>query len=121
MPLSAAGSPLNNSNVGAAAAAVSVSLTPTPNGLAYITGFSVTSTNPAAIQSGLVTVTGVSTPGNVPLNFQLVESTTFGGELLVLFPGDGLPAYGRGVVITVPLPGIASGGAAAISVYGYQI
>lgn len=114
------GSPLNNSATGAAAGAVSCALTPAAGRLAWIQGFHITSTNPASSLTGAVTVTGVNTVNGVPLTYQLVESATFGGELLIFFPGDGLSASAVGQAITVSVPAIATGGVVSIVAFGYQ-
>lgn len=115
------GSPLNNSATGAAAAAVTVSLTPAASNLAYLQGVTITCTAPAAIQVGVVTITGVTTPNNVPLSFQFTETVAAGGVLHLLFPGNGLEAATRGGAITISFPAVTSGGAVSISAYGYQL
>lgn len=113
------GSPLNNSATGVAAAQVVATLTPVAGNLAYIQGFTVTALAPASTVGGLVTVTGVV---GGPLNYQFTESATVGGLLQIDFPDPkGIVAANRGGAITVTLPAIVSGGAGAVSAYGYQL
>lgn len=122
MPFYEVGSQLNNSATGVAAAAVSCALTPSSSTrTVWIEGFHVTSSAPASTVSGTITITGVNTIGNVPLTYQLAESATFGGEVLVMFPGDGEQAAQAGQPITVSVSAITSGGVVSIVVLGYQI
>ena len=105
------------SNTAAAAASCAATLAGAAALTTYITGFQVTSTNPAATVSGLVTVTGLV--GGVTLNYEFVESATFGGELLVQFANP-IPANAQNTAIVVTCPAITSGGAVAVSVQGFQ-
>lgn len=105
------------SATGAAAAAVSATLAAAANLTTYICGFQVTSTNPAATVSGLVTVTGLV--GGATLSYEFVESNTFGGELLVQFANP-IPANAVNTAIVVNCAAITSGGAVAIAVQGFQ-
>lgn len=114
--------PVSKSATGAAAAAVSVKLTHVGDSstMIYITGFMVTSTNPASTVSGVVTVTGLpTTDSGGTLSFEFVESSQFGGLLNITFP-DPIPAADLNTDITVSCPAITSGGAVAVAVYGYQ-
>lgn len=108
---------LVNSATGAAAAAVSASLAHDGTNVVCITGFVVTSTNPAATVSGVVTVTGLT--GEKTLSFEFVESATLGGELNIYFP-DPIPANDASTDIAVNVPAIASGGACAVDVFGFK-
>lgn len=121
MPVYEVGSQLNNSATGTAAGAVSCALQPAANRLAWIEGFHVTSTAPAGTVSGAVTITGVNTTNGVPLTYQLVESATFGGELLIVFPGDGESGAAPGQPITVTVAAITSGGVVSVVALGYQV
>lgn len=114
--------PVSKAAVGAAAAAVSVTLTHVGDNstMTYITGFSVTSTNPAATVSGLVTVTGLAAnDSGGTLDYEFVESSQFGGNLNIVFP-DPIPAASVNTDIVVSCPAITSGGAVAVSVYGFK-
>lgn len=113
-----AGSQVNASNVGVAAAAVSATLPGVGGKTTYIRGFVVSTTNPAAAVSGLVTVTGLV---GGPLNFELVESVAQGGLLPINFGNSGLAASGQNTAIVVNLAAIAGGGAGAVSAWGVQI
>lgn len=106
---------------GAAAAAVSATVTNDGTNVIYITGFLITTTNPAATVNGVVTLSGLSTAGggNGTLSFELVESATFGGELNVEFPSP-LPAADKNTNIVLSVPGITSGGAVSVQVFGYR-
>lgn len=108
------------SGTAAAAQALTVSLPGAAGLTTYITGFQVTTTNPAATVSGLVTVTGLTTTGSGgTLSYELVESSTLGGVLNVTFSNP-IPASAVNSPINVVVPAITSGGAVAISVQGYQ-
>lgn len=83
----------------------------------YIKGFCVSNQAPAANVGGVVTLQGLS---GGTLHFQYNETTALGGLLTVLF-GDGFPASGSNQAITANLPTIASGGAGAVVIWGYQL
>lgn len=107
-------------NTAAAAQALTVSLPGAAGLTTYITGFQVTTTNPAATVNGVVTVTGLTANGGGgTLSYQLVESATLGGTLNVTFANP-IPANGVNAAINVVVPAIASGGAVAVNVQGYQ-
>lgn len=106
------------SATGAAAAAVSASLPGAANKITYIRGFCISTTNPASVVSGIVTI--ANTVGGT-LSFEFVENTTQGGLLTISFGNAGLAANAQNTAITVQLPAIASGGAGAVSVWGVQI
>ena len=107
------------SATGLAAAANVVSLPAVVGQIAYITGFTVTSGNPAATVSGVVTVTGLTTAnGGGTLNYQFVESATLGGQLTKTFSNP-IPASGANQAITVTCPAITSGAVTAVEVEGY--
>lgn len=114
--------PIAKSAIGVAAAAVSVTLTHVGDNstMTYITGFTVTSTNPASTVSGLVTVTGLATSDSGgTLDYEFVESNQFGGNLNVQFP-DPIPAANLTTDIVVSCPAIAGGGAVAVAVTGFK-
>jgi len=111
------GTPVAASNTGSAGAALTVTLLGVPGATTYISGFIISAANPAANQTGVVTVQG--TLGGT-MNFQLVESTTFGGLIVVVFPFP-VPASGQNVAITVNIPTIGSGAVTAIAAYGFQL
>lgn len=106
---------------GAAAAAVSATVTHDGTNVIYITGFLITTTNPAATVNGVATLSGLSTAGggNGTLSFELVESATFGGELNVEFPSP-LPVVDKNTDAVLSVPAIASGGAVSVQVFGYR-
>ena len=81
----------------------------------YLLGFIVTTTQPATVLNGVVTVTGLSIG---TLSFQIVESTAAGGQLVINFPRP-LPASALNTAITVTLPAIVTGGSSAVAVYGF--
>src|SRR5260221_372939 len=91
------GTPLTNSNTGAAGAQVLATLTGTATTKVYINGFIVTTHAPAANQTGQVTVTGVI---GGTMNFTLCESATIGGEMIIFFP-DPIPATAINTPIVV--------------------
>ena len=105
------------SNTAAAAASCTATLAGTTGKTTYITGFQVTSLAPAATVGGLVTVTGLV--GAATLNFEYVESATFGGELNVQFANP-IPANAQNTNIVVTLAAITSGAASAVSAQGFQ-
>jgi hypothetical protein len=108
--------PISASNTGAAAAAVSATLPAVAGKTTYLTGFCVTSTNPAAAENGLVAVTGtIST-----LDFEFVEGVSLGGQLCPPLPKP-IPASAADTPIVVTLPAITSGGAGAVTAYGFQL
>lgn len=106
---------------GAAGAAVTVTLAHDSANIVYLTGIQITSTAPAAVESGLVQITGLSQAGggSGTLEYEFVESATSGGELLIEF-GTPIPAKDVNTDIVVSVPAIASGGAVAVSVQGYK-
>lgn len=82
----------------------------------WIRGFTVTTTNPAAAVSGVVTVTGLLAG---TLSYEVVEAVATGLLLDIRFP-DPLPASAVNTGIVVTLPAITSGAASAVSAYGFQ-
>lgn len=80
----------------------------------YLLGFSITTTAPAAISTGVATVTGLG----VTLSYQVVETTTAGAQVHVNFANP-LPASALNTAITLTLPAITGGGSVATVIYGY--
>lgn len=109
---------VNNSATGAAAAAVAATLPGAAGKTTYIRGFCVSTTNPAAAVSGIVTVTGLI---GGTLSFEIVESVAQGGLLPISFGNAGLAASAQNTPIVVNLPAIAGGGAGAVAAWGVQI
>lgn len=110
------GTPLAVSAAAAAAAANAVSLPAAVGKTTYITGFQITTGNPAAAVTGVATITGLSNQ----LNYQVVESVTLGAEMIVEFPQP-IPASAANQAITVTLPAIAGGAASAVVATGFQL
>ena len=108
-------SPVIASATAAAAASCAATLAGTAGKTTYIMGFVITTAAPAAAVTGTATITGLSTT----LNFQIVESVTFGGELVVEFPFP-IPASAPNTAIVVTLPAITSGAVSAVSAWGFQ-
>lgn len=92
------------------------SLAATPGLMNYLTHFTATAAEVAAVTSGSLTVTGV--PG-APLNYVFVETVTAGGCLDIWF-NPPLPATDVDVAITVTIAAIAGGSNTAITVTGWQ-
>lgn len=111
------GTPVTASATGAAGATATATLPGVSGKTTYITGFTVTSGNPAATVVGLVTVTGAISG---TMNYQFTESATLGGELIVTFPIP-IPASAAAQAIAVIVPTIASGAVVAVTAYGYQL
>jgi hypothetical protein len=109
--------PVTASASGAAAAAVSATLPAVAGKTTYLTGFCVTATNPTAAVNGLVSVTGTISGG---LNFQFVEGVGLGGQLCPPLPKP-IPASAANTPIVVALPAITSGGAGAVTAFGFQL
>ena len=109
--------PVTASNTGAAAAAVSATLPAVAGKTTYLTGFCVTATNPSAAVNGIVAVTGTVSGG---LSFQFVEGVGLGGQLCPSLPKP-IPASAANTPIVVALPAITSGGAGAVTAFGFQL
>lgn len=110
------GSQVAASATAAAAAANSATL-PAAAGLTnYVTGFTVTSASPAAVVSGLVTLTGVV---GGPLNYYFTEAVANGGLLHVEFDVP-VAATGPNVAVAINLPAITGGAASAVSIHGVR-
>lgn len=105
------------SATGSAAASVAATLTGAAGKTTYITGFSVTATNPAAAVNGIVTVAGVL---GGTLSYQFVEPSTTGAQLIVNFTTP-LPSSALNTNIVVTLPAITSGGAGAVTAHGFLV
>lgn len=111
-----AGTSVVASATAAAAAACTATLAGVAGRTTYICGLAITTTNPAGIVSGIATVTGLG----VTLNFQVVESTTHGFQLLVTFDNP-VPASAANTAIVVTLPAITGGAASAVTAWGFQL
>ena len=109
--------PESASGTGAAAATAVATLAASVGRTTYLSGFCVTATSPAAVETGVVAVTGTITGA---LDYQFVETVTAGGQLCVPF-NPPVPASGTDVPIVVTLPAIPSGAAGAVAAYGFQL
>jgi len=108
--------PITASATGGAGASNAVSLAGVSGKTTYLTKAIVTSTSPAAQQSGVVTISD----GTQTLSFQFVESTSAGGFMNLDFSDSHFVAAATNTAITVTIPAIGSGGATAIALLGYQ-
>lgn len=104
------------SATGAAAAQAQATVTHDSTNIIYVTGFSVTSTNPAATVSGAVTLTGLA--GGTQ-TYQFVESNSFGGNLQVNFINP-IPSVNNATDVVLTCPAIASGGAVSVNLQYYK-
>ena len=84
-----------------------------------LTSLTVSTQQVAAVVSGLVTITGLSAQAGTTLTFYMVETVSAGGWMDKVFDPP-LPASGPNVPIVVTLAAIASGGASAITLTGWQ-
>ena len=81
----------------------------------YLTRVLITCPNPAAIVSGLVTITGPATT----LNYWLVETVTAGGFVPDKFD-EPIPASAPNTAIVVTIPVISGGARVAVNIFGFQ-
>ena len=119
VPLPKGANALYPSNVeGSPGAGVTAVITPTiATRRAYLTKAIITSAAPAAITSGLVTISD----GTWTLNFEFVETVSAGGALVLPFGEQPLVATTPNTPITVTVPAIAGGATAAIAATGYEL
>lgn len=111
------GTSVTASNTGTAAAGASATLSGTTGATTYIAGFICTSGAPGSTRTEVVTVTGVISG---TMSYQFVESSAYGGQLIVFFP-EPVPASASNTNIVVTIPGDASGAAVAVVAYGFQL
>ena len=104
------------SATGAAAASVTATVAADANNFIYVTGFSITSSAPAATVGGAPTLTGLA--GGTQ-TYQFVESATFGGNLQVTF-ADPIPTTAMNTQVQLVVPAITSGGAVSVNLYYYK-
>jgi hypothetical protein len=108
--------PITASATGTAGAANSAALAGATGATTYLCAAIITSLQPAAVENGVVTISD----GTFTLKFDLVESVTLGGQLILPF-SPCLKASATNTAITVSVPAISSGAATAISAAGFQL
>ena len=103
------------SATGSAGAAVTLELPAMAGMTTQLYGFDLTCTNPTAVESGALTITGAA---GQTLNYEVVEASATGANLDRHFAP--LPAASSGSIITISLAAISGGGSCAINAeYGF--